>query len=179
MSKRANQLKGAEWLKHSFSIWRGLGRDKDSKDHPAPFPVDLASRIIECYAANPGGLVLDPCAGSGSTLLAALQNNMAAIGFDINPVYRESFLKRLSLFELGEDPKWRYEIQDARCLGELVEPETVELCFSSPPYWDVMHRRRTVDRKDERPYSQDANDLGELRGIWLFSERAGLRCKAG
>ena len=38
---RANALTGSEWLKNSFSIWRGLGRDADTADHPAPFPVAL------------------------------------------------------------------------------------------------------------------------------------------
>ena len=167
MTKRANQLDGAEWLKNSFSIWRGLGRDRDAKSHPAPFPVRLASRLIESYVADADGLVLDPFAGAGSTLLAALRFNLSAFGFDINPAYRDHFLQRLSLFELDNAP-WHYEIQDARLLGEYIEPGTVEFCLTSPPYWDVMNRRRSVDRKNGRPYSSDANDLGNLEDYGGF-----------
>lgn len=161
MTRRANQLSGADWLKNSFSIWRGLARDKDASFHPAPFPVDLANKVIESYASDPDGVVLDPFAGSGSTLLAALQCGMEAVGFDINPAYREQFLHRLTLFDIGNSG-WHYETGDARSMCELIGPASVELCFTSPPYWDVMNRKRSVDRKDERPYSKDVNDLGNL-----------------
>jgi len=49
---RANALIGTEWLKNSFSIWRGLGKESDAADHPAPFPVALAARIIDCHAVH-------------------------------------------------------------------------------------------------------------------------------
>ena len=167
MTKRANQLTGSDWLKRSFSIWREFRRDKDSKAHPAAFPVDLATRVIECYAADPDGVVLDPFAGSGSTLLAALKCGMETTGVDINPAYRDQFLQRLSLFEFGQ-ANWRYEIQDARYLTEIVEPGSVELCFTSPPYWNVMHQRRSADGKAGRPYSEDPGDLGNLDGYVCF-----------
>jgi len=171
-AQRANTLGGAEWLKNSFSIWRGLGKDTDATDHPAPFPVALASRLIDCYAANREGLVLDPFAGSGSSLLAALRAGMGAVGFDINPEYRDVFERRLSLFEL-QNPRWRYEVQDARNLGETVEASTVEICITSPPYWNILNRKRTADRKKANPYSANGHDLGNLEGYGEFLDALG------
>ena len=159
--KRANQLNGAQWLKRSFSIWRGLGKDKDSKEHPAPFPISLATQIIECYAAEPNGVVLDPFAGSGSTLVAALRANMKAVGLDISPQYRRVFERRLSMFE-ALNTCWRYEIQDARYMAEVIAPGSVEICLTSPPYWDILNRRRSADRKEARPYSLDEADMGNI-----------------
>ena len=101
--KRANSLSGSDWLKYSFSIRRGIKKDKNL-DHPAPFPSSLVSRLIDCYVANRQDIVLGPFAGSGSTLLAALQAGIKTIGFDINPEYRDLFQSRLSLFE--DDELW-------------------------------------------------------------------------
>ena len=157
---RANSLSGADWLKRSFSIWRGLGRDNGVGEHPAPFPITLAERIIECYAADSRGTALDPFAGSGSTLIAALQAGMDAVGIDVNPDYRDLFERRLSLFEaVGQ---WRYEVRDARSLGEVVDPGSVEISITSPPYWDIQNRRRSADGKAPRPYSANGHDLGNL-----------------
>ena len=158
---RANALTGAEWLKNSFSIWRGLGRDSDAMDHPAPFPVALAARLIDCFAANREGVLLDPFAGSGSSLLAALQGGMDAVGLDINPAYRNVFERRLSLFE-SQNSRWRYEILDARHLGNVLADGAVEICITSPPYWDILNRKRTADGKDSTPYSVSGHDLGNL-----------------
>ena len=158
---RANSLNGSNWLKNSFSIWRGLGKDAINGTHPAPFPVALASRLIDCYVANPEGIVLDPFAGSGSTLIAALQSGMDAVGVDINPIYRDIFEQRLSLLELSD--KWHYEVQDACHMNGILRSESVEICITSPPYWDILNRRRSVDGKNSRPYSTNGCDLGNMK----------------
>lgn len=159
---RANQLSGSEWFKNSFSIWRGLNKEKDSKGHPAPFPTALASRLIECYAADPNGIVLDPFAGSGSTLLAAVKAGMHAVGMDINPDYREIFKNRCSLFENDAGNRWRYEIRDSCAMNGSIISESIEICITSPPYWDILNRRRSVDGKETRPYSGNGHDLGNI-----------------
>ena len=164
---RANALTGAEWLKNSFSIWRGLGKDVDAADHPAPFPVALAARIIDCFAANREGLLLDPFAGSGSSLLAGLQAGMEPVGVDINPIYRGVFERRLLLLE-SQIGHWRYEIHDARDLGSILDAESVEICITSPPYWDILSRKRTADGKNATPYSTNGHDLGNLQDYGEF-----------
>ena len=159
---RANLLDGSDWLKNSFSIWRGFGRDCDAAEHPAAFPVALASRLIECFAADPDGLILDPFAGSGSTMLAALHSGMTAVGFDINPTYRKMFEGRVTLMETNADHRWNYHVRDARQLDNWLEPGSVEMCFTSPPYWDILNRRRSADGKDARSYSTNDDDLGNM-----------------
>lgn len=52
--------------------------------HPAPFPIDLISRIISSTNAS---LVLDPFMGSGTTAIAAIMNSRHYIGIEISPEY--------------------------------------------------------------------------------------------
>ena len=158
---RANALTGAEWLKNSFSIWRGLSKDPDAREHPAPFPVALATRLIDCFVANREGLLIDCFAGSGSSLLAGLQAGMRATGFDINPDYRHVFESRLALFE-SHGRRWRYEILDAHQLASVLDAGSAEICITSPPYWNILNRKRTADGKDAKPYSANGHDLGNL-----------------
>ena len=52
------------------------------KVHPTQKSVKLLERMIDIFS-DPGDVVIDPCAGSGSTLLAAAQRNRRAFGFEI------------------------------------------------------------------------------------------------
>ena len=67
---------------HSVSGWGDvwdLGMAHDEPDHPAPFPVSLPMRCIEATGARS---VLDPFAGSGTTLRAAKLAGVNGVGID-------------------------------------------------------------------------------------------------
>ena len=58
-------------------------RDTDTpKVHPTQKPVPLLERLIEILT-DKDDVIIDPCAGSGSTLLAALKTGRRAYGFEI------------------------------------------------------------------------------------------------
>lgn len=63
--------------------------------HPTEKPADLLTPLIE-YACPPGGLVIDPFAGSGSTLDAARASGRRAIGIERHEPYAEAAARRLS-----------------------------------------------------------------------------------
>lgn len=73
------------------------------KIHPTQKPVPLLERLIEIFT-DPGDVIIDPCAGSGSTLRAAIQKNRKAYGFEIKKDFfaqsRDKMLKnfQMSLF---------------------------------------------------------------------------------
>lgn len=52
------------------------------KIHPTQKPVKLLKKLIEIFT-DPGDVVIDPCAGSGSTIVAAIQTGREAFGFEI------------------------------------------------------------------------------------------------
>ena len=64
-------------------------------DHPSPRPIDTMRHIVR-LATPVGGLVIDPFAGSGTTLLAAKATAIRAIGIEIEERYCEIAAKRLS-----------------------------------------------------------------------------------
>lgn len=58
-------------------------RDTDTpRVHPTQKPVPLLERLIEIFT-DKGDVVIDPCAGSGSTLLAAANTGRKGYGFEI------------------------------------------------------------------------------------------------
>lgn len=63
--------------------------------HPTQKPVDLMAYMVRTYS-SPGSVVLDCCAGSGSTLVAARREGRRAIGIELDEAYCEVIAKRLS-----------------------------------------------------------------------------------
>jgi DNA modification methylase len=68
--------------------------DKIAFKHPATFPDLLAERHILSWS-NEGDTILDPMAGSGTTLKMAKKNNRNCIGIEISPGYIDIIKKRL------------------------------------------------------------------------------------
>lgn len=75
-----------EFMEATLSIWQIPPASARRVGHPAPFPVELAERVIKLYSYV-GDVVLDPFAGSGSTCVAATLNDRHYVGFDISPEY--------------------------------------------------------------------------------------------
>lgn len=74
-------------------VWRlGMSHDPATGDHPAPFPVALPAR---CIAATGAKSVLDPFMGSGTTLRAAADAGVRAVGIDKSERYCEIAARRL------------------------------------------------------------------------------------
>lgn len=71
-------------------VWRVA--QETNNDHPAPFPLGLPARAIESCAP---ALVLDPFAGSGTTLRAAKDAGVRAIGIERSEAYCEKAAQRL------------------------------------------------------------------------------------
>lgn len=81
-----------DWTK---SIWTFPAVNAKKIGHPAPFPVELPHRLINLYSYE-GDVILDPFCGSGSTFIAAWQNNRRYIGYDIKKEYVELAEKRIN-----------------------------------------------------------------------------------
>lgn len=69
--------------------------------HGCQMPEQLLGRIIRA-SSNPGGLVLDPFAGSGTTLAVAKKLGRRWIGFELSPQYAEQIQARLDAVHEGQ-----------------------------------------------------------------------------
>lgn len=80
---------------------------RDSKEipkiHPTQKPINLLKKLIEIFT-DPGDIVIDPCAGSGSTLYAAYELGRHSYGFEVDKgIYEEAMQKMiLPLFNRSE-----------------------------------------------------------------------------
>lgn len=76
------------------SIWTDIRGASTRDGHPAPYPTDLAERLIRMFSFA-GDTVLDPFLGTGSTALAALRAGRNSIGNEIEPRYMQMARERL------------------------------------------------------------------------------------
>lgn len=83
-----------EFMSATLSVWEIPPASAKRVGHPAPFPVELASRVIQLYSYQED-TVLDNFAGSGSCLVAAKQLGRNYVGYDIEKNYCEIARKRL------------------------------------------------------------------------------------
>lgn len=167
-------ISAKDWMKAQIGVWTFNYESRDIRDknlHPATFPISMASKLITLFS-HEGELVIDPFSGAGTTLLAAQDLNRNAVGFDINKKYCEVAETRISQLSF-EDAEQHVVNADAREVSQYIEPNTVKLVITSPPYANLLNRKRKnrSRRGDKRKnnqydkieqYSQNKNDLGIL-----------------
>ncbi|WP_462315926.1 DNA-methyltransferase [Methanobrevibacter sp.] len=84
-----------EFIEWTRSVWTFPAVNAKRIGHPAPFPIELPHRLINLYSYE-GDVVLDPFCGSGTTAIAAIQNNRNYICYDIKEEYIDLAKKRIS-----------------------------------------------------------------------------------
>ncbi|MDA1018152.1 MAG: DNA methyltransferase [Planctomycetota bacterium] len=182
--KRGNDLGGRDWTRNSISIWNDIRFTSEERalKHPAMFPSMLVERVLRCFTRSSQLHILDPFLGSGSTLVAAKRLHRGGVGFDVYAEYIELARQRISTTEpsseeadehaessagspaskLRDVPDCRLVNADAKLILEHVRPASIDLCVTSPPYWDILKQRRTADYKDIRDYGDGNDDLGTV-----------------
>ena len=168
-----NCLTAKEWLKSQIGVWQFYYESRDIRDkniHPATFPISLCKKVIELFT-HKGELVIDPFAGSGSTLVAANDLDRNAVGFDLQTRYIDLCETRLKQTNLFSSTRQIAVQDDARNISKYFDKETVSLIWTSPPYANLLNRERKNksrrDRNNEQlgkveQYSQDSRDLGTM-----------------
>jgi len=77
-----------DWFRQ---IWTLGGAS--TKSHPAPFPLEIATRLIKMFSFY-GDTVVDPFCGSGTTMLAAFNSERNSIGVEIEERYCQMTIER-------------------------------------------------------------------------------------
>ena len=84
-----------EFMEATTDVWEIPAESATRVGHPAPFPIELPSRLIHLYTYY-GDLVLDPFAGSGSTAVAAVRHERHFVGYDTDAQYVEHARERVA-----------------------------------------------------------------------------------
>jgi len=184
---RLNDLSSKQWLifQKSWFVHNPPPRQKHVLRHPAKFPETLAQEFIEFFTRR-GSVVLDPMAGTGSTLVAALRLGRHSYGIELNPTYAQ--IARQVVIEerqaLGPAVEGlaaevlQGDAAQAVALATAHNLPSIDYVLTSPPYWDMLHARGAATQRLRRNspdldviYSDDPNDLGNVRDYDEFVER--------
>jgi DNA modification methylase len=116
-----------------------------------------------------GELVVDPFVGSGTTLLAAKDLDRNAVGFDLQEKYIDLCESRLTNENIFNSSRQLAIKDDAINIVNYLENNIVSLIWTSPPYSNLLNRKRKNKSRRNRDngqldkieqYSQDERDLG-------------------
>jgi DNA modification methylase len=179
-SNKLNNLDPKSWLKFqkSWFIHNPPPRKKGVLVHPAKFPETMAQEFIEFFTKQ-GETVLDPMAGTGSTLVAALRAGRNSVGIELNPKYAkiaEQLVQeqKNTLGETVEGLTSKVIQGDAARIADF-GLSTFDYMITSPPYWNMLRARGAETQKKRRSaeeldvhYSEDPNDLGNIEDYELF-----------
>lgn len=192
-AKALNCLSKRAWLRNQVPIWWFGAKELNTKfdsisrqHHPAVFPSALAKRVIRNYT-HENGTVLDIFSGLGTTLFATQVLRRNAIGFELNTKFTEFTNKRLGLKEDGfystseikqrKTRNGQHIMQinfDSRKMLEYIPRNSIDLAFTSPPYWDLLKQQpSTRNLKSQKHlkdnYSDDPMDLSNDPTLESFS----------
>ena len=176
MKNKLNDLDPKTWLKFqkSWFIHNPPPRKKGVIVHPAKFPETMAQEFVEFFTKR-GETVLDPMAGTGSTLVAALRAGRNSYGIELNPKYAEiarDILRQEKADMAATQPTGSPVaeiITGNAALATTYSIPTIDYILTSPPYWDMLHAKGAANQKKRREtealdvvYSDDPNDLGNV-----------------
>lgn len=184
---RLNNLDPKTWLQFqkSWFVHNPPPRRKKALRHPAKFPETLAFEFIEFFTKQEQ-VVLDPMAGTGSTLIAAMRAGRHSYGVELNPGYtgiaqQLIAAERAALDGRAQNLTAEMITGDAENLPQIAlkfDLPLIDYVLTSPPYWDMLHARGSQTQKVRRDsqeldvyYSEHPADLGNIADYDEFLSR--------
>ncbi len=118
--RRESMIEKKDFDRWFQQIWTIPGAS--TRKHPAPFPLELASRLVRMFSFT-GDTVLDPFCGSGTTMIAALKYGRNSIGIEIDLDYSRMAARYLkaegsALFTEAELAFERATVEESMCIVE-------------------------------------------------------------
>jgi site-specific DNA-methyltransferase (adenine-specific) len=110
--EEASFISTEDYVRWFRSIWDDIP-GASLKNHPAPFPLEIPSRLIRMFSFA-GDTVLDPFLGTGTTTLAAMKWHRSSIGYEVEPRYLSLVKRRLGQMDLLNEATMLFEDRDPR-----------------------------------------------------------------
>lgn len=157
-------------------------RKAHEKLHPAKFPEALISQLIGLFTVE-GDNVLDPMAGTGSAVVAALQAQRNGYGVELSAQFVDIANQRIrerqpSAAQNAIPPAGMGSVVqgDATALMHLTELNGIPFRYAvtSPPYWSMLNNKGSENQAARRSknlplvYSADDRDLGNVHDYDTF-----------
>jgi site-specific DNA-methyltransferase (adenine-specific) len=125
---------GAKWLeigynpKDLWSVSRLHREHPERADHPTQKPLEIVERMVRA-SCPPGGIILDPFMGTGTTAVAAQRCGRDFVGFELNPAYCEIIASRLAAPE-GQFTKHNNQPSEPvrSKMTEIIKEKMTPLC---------------------------------------------------
>jgi DNA modification methylase len=128
-----------DWEAEVWDIPNVKSNHPEKTIHPAQFPIELVERLVLALT-NKQEIVLDPFAGVGSSLLAAILNDRKAVGVEKERVYTDIAVMRISDALQGKLQR--------RPFGRRVwEPKGTEKVARPPAEWNTEGLAKYVSRE--------------------------------
>lgn len=148
--------------------------------HPAKFPETLVRQFIKHFS-EPGHVVFDPMAGTGSAVIAANECGRDGVGIELSEEFVAIANNRVAahgmpLFAASVSLKGKIIHGDARDSFALVSElyPKVDYCITSPPYWSMLQNRGSEGQRGRREkglrttYSESTIDVGNIDDYAAF-----------
>jgi site-specific DNA-methyltransferase (adenine-specific) len=112
-----------EWFRQSWNL-----TGASTKDHPAPFPLELANRLVRMFSFV-GDIVLDPFGGTGTTTLAALKADRNSVSVEVDSHYWRNGITRVE-----REGRGLYDEFDLKCCtADDLEKSAIPAASAEPP----------------------------------------------
>ena len=95
----ASRIENDEYFRWFTPIWSDI-TGASTREHPAPYPVSLAYRLIRMFSFA-GDVVLDPFLGSGTTTKAAMLAGRDSVGVEAEPSYIDLISRKMANVPFG------------------------------------------------------------------------------
>jgi DNA modification methylase len=183
-----NGMTASEWAAASRNVWNDVSSPRTDAQlaHGATFPEKLVTRIITIYS-KAGDLVLDPFVGTGTTLAACNATGRKGIGIELNEQFHALAMAVAAQQDVTSHVKLQAIHDDCRNVLDHVDPGSVQLVVTSPPYANFIQKAEDDRKKTHKNsiiteennsrvkrYSDDPADFGNLHYDEFLSDIKGL-----
>jgi modification methylase len=110
-----------KWFQQSWNI-----TGASTKNHPAPFPIELACRLVRMFSFF-GDTVLDPFCGTGTTMIAAMKCDRNSIGVEIDSEYCRMATERIKKENQSLFPNTRLDFSESANMQPVSDFNTVSI----------------------------------------------------
>jgi len=132
--RRLSMIPKEKFDKWFQQFWNITGAS--TKEHPAPYPLELASRLVQMFSFT-GDTVLDPFCGTATTMVAALEHGRNSIGVELDTDYCRMATSRLMNENRSLFGQARFQIE----LKPHAAVEAAVTAAESPPAYSTSARK--------------------------------------